>query len=816
MTSTDSLAPDPRSFGMLAPVVGRASDKLPSGLTRYLDITTSVSPSGFNPPTTNGTWSQDVSTNLQSPDHVEFKSESDSLMLITQSPLGRVTRTAVDAAGRSVKLTVKGLDDVEYAYDSHGHLIYTRQGKRGWSQFYDGSGRLSSIRDTLGRVTSFGYDAADRVTSEVLPDSQTVLFGYDANGNLASVKPPGRSAHTFDYTGVDLTSQYTPPDVGIGYRATAYSYNKDRQLTQVLRPDSLSVALSYVNGTDQLRAVSIPRGSVTYKYLASGAPDSVVSPDGEKLIFGYDGPLRLSETYRGPVIGRVERTYDPDFRPSVEMVDSSAAITITLRYNLDGLLAGAGVDSIVYRANDALPDSTSLAGFIATSKLDYDGAGDLANLHYGWKDGGSFLQSYARDGVGRITTLYEAIAGDTVSTLNYTYTTAGRLREVDRNGLVVERYDYDANGNRIAAIGPGGTADSASATYDGQDRLLRYGSTTYAYTKNGELKSKMSGTDTTTYTYDELGNLVRVVLPRPNMDRIDYLIDGRNRRVGRTVNGHWLKAWLYRDQLSPVAELDSTGAVSARYVYGSGTNSPDYIVKSGTTYRLVTDQLGSLRLVVDASSGTVAERIDYDAWGRVISDTNPGFVTLGYAGGIYDLDTRLSRFGARDYDASIGRWTCQDPAGFEDTYNVYTYVGDQPLGAIDPAGLHYTYSQSSGRLSHIDDDCGCNEETIGFAKSGHGAGLNNPAYNDSTNKGPISRGWYTIGPYGDHKTYEEPVHILRHSRRLTPRPGNPPNNKRKGFLMHPGAYSKGCILIDLPVLVKKANGTEDKDLEVVP
>jgi RHS repeat-associated protein len=205
---------------------------------------------------------------------------------------------------------------------------------------------------------------------------------------------------------------------------------------------------------------------------------------------------------------------------------------------------------------------------------------------------------------------------------------------------------------------------------------------------SGQLKSKTSGTDTTTYTYDELGNLVRVVLPRPNMDRIDYLIDGRNRRVGRTVNGHWLKAWLYGDQLSPVAELDSTGAVSARYVYGGRANAPDYMAKSGTTYRLVTDQLGSVRLVVNDSTGAVAERIDYDAWGRVISDTNPGFLTLGFASGIYDQDTKLVRFAARDYDAGVGRWLSKDPLGpAGGNPNVYLYVDSDPVNLTDRRGL---------------------------------------------------------------------------------------------------------------------------------
>ena len=130
-----------------------------------------------------------------------------------------------------------------------------------------------------------------------------------------------------------------------------------------------------------------------------------------------------------------------------------------------------------------------------------------------------------------------------------------------------------------------------------------------------------------------------------------------------------MQGWLYQDQLRPVAQLDGTGTnVVARFVYGSKANVPDYMVTSGGTYRILSDHLGSPRAVVDVSSGNPIETINFDEFGNetdTLAGTLPtGYVRIpfGFAGGLYDPDTGLVRFGARDYDASVGRWTGEGSA----------------------------------------------------------------------------------------------------------------------------------------------------------
>lgn len=295
--------------------------------------------------------------------------------------------------------------------------------------------------------------------------------------------------------------------------------------------------------------------------------------------------------------------------------------------------------------------------------------------------------------MGRIEEKTETIGGVT-ATWGYDYDPSGRLVGVIRDGSPHSTYTYDANDNRLTYDGPFG---AATATYDAQDRLLAYGDTSYTYTAAGELVSKSQGSATVSFDYDALGSLRGVTLSSGLA--LDYVVDGQTRRVGKKVGGTLVEGFLYRDQLNPVAELDGSGAVVARFVYGSKPHVPDYLVQGGATYRIVSDHLGSVRLVVDVATGAIAQRLDYDAFGRITLDTNPGFQPFGFAGGLYDPQTGLVRFGARDYDPEVGRWTAKDPIGFDGgDANLYSYVLADPVNFMDPRGLQVELCQRPNEI----------------------------------------------------------------------------------------------------------------------
>jgi RHS repeat-associated protein len=126
----------------------------------------------------------------------------------------------------------------------------------------------------------------------------------------------------------------------------------------------------------------------------------------------------------------------------------------------------------------------------------------------------------------------------------------------------------------------------------------------------------------------------------------------------------------------------------SEFVYASKISVPDYVRRGGTTYRVISDQLGSPRYAVNvANASDVPLTASYSAFG-VVTGAGLDWMPFGFAGGIYDPESGLVRFGARDYDPILGRWTAKDPITFRgDSANLFGYVVNDPVNLNDPTGL---------------------------------------------------------------------------------------------------------------------------------
>jgi len=653
-TTTDS--PDPR-FGMAAPFPGSITLS-GGGKTASVSSARSVTRDPSNPL---AVASLTETFALNGRQWTNTYAGSSRTMRMA-SPLGRTIMSVLDEKGRLSSTSLPAITEATFTYDTFGRLSGLQQGSRIVSLAYDNKHELISITDPLHRTVHFDYDMAGRVISQTLPDSRVIGFTYDAAGNLTSLTPPGRPNHLFTYTPADLMSTYTPPDVSDS-GVTLYSYNRDRQLTLIARPDGKTLSFAY-DSVGRLGTLTMSRGSFGFAYNSAGQVSGVTAPDGEELSYSYSGPLLTSVAWKGPITASVGFEYDNNFRLASETAVGSL---VTYSYDADSLLIKAGALTLSRDAQNGLLTGSTLG--VVSDSWTYNSFGEPAS----YSASSLFAQEYGRDDGGRITQKGETVMGET-HTYVYGYDAAGRLSSVTRDGANVSSYAYDSNSNRL----PG--------TYDALDRMLAYGGVTYTYTGNGELASKTDGSGTTTYNYDELGNLTQVSLPTGKV--IEYVIDGENRRVGKKIAGILVRQWLFGDALRIVAELDGTGAVISRFVYASRPNVPDYMIRSGVTYRIISDHLGSPRVIADSATGAVVQRMDFDEFGNVVADTNPGFTPFGFAGGLFDGDTNLVRFGERDYDPRAGKWTTRDPVLFAGRQtNLYAYVLADPINLRDPYGL---------------------------------------------------------------------------------------------------------------------------------
>jgi len=152
------------------------------------------------------------------------------------------------------------------------------------------------------------------------------------------------------------------------------------------------------------------------------------------------------------------------------------------------------------------------------------------------------------------------------------------------------------------------------------------------------------------------------------------------------VDGVVVEKYFWEYIIRLLATFDGNNNLKHSYEYTVG-NTPTSYYAGNQRYYILTDQLGSPRIVTDRA-GNVLREIEYDSYGNIIADSNPTHeLPFGFAGGLYDQHTGLIRFGFRDYDPETGRWTARDPIGFAggDT-NLYGYVLGDPVMGLDIDG----------------------------------------------------------------------------------------------------------------------------------
>ncbi|NOY93447.1 MAG: RHS repeat protein [Deltaproteobacteria bacterium] len=322
-----------------------------------------------------------------------------------------------------------------------------------------------------------------------------------------SITPLGTGDHVFSLDDHGLVSRHDPPALASGPVPSIYTRDDD------------GLGIGYDSGDVHV---------LTHRDAASGRPTDLVLAEGT-LTLGYDatsgklsdlsmpntagavathflrdGPLLLSESWSGGVVGMVTRGYDTLGRVSSVTVDATPAIT--LGRDRDGLLMSAGPLSFTRDAASGLPSTLSVGG-VSTS-FGFDGFGALTSRSTTWA-GGRFDVGVDYDRAGQAAGWREtgaAFARD----WSFDHDDAGRLTEVYEDGAATPtwHYAYDAAGHRIGWSTPEGSCVAPGCVdIDAQDRLLRQGAVSYGYDAAGRRTSRTDAAGTTMYGYGSLGHL---------------------------------------------------------------------------------------------------------------------------------------------------------------------------------------------------------------------------------------------------------------------------------------------------------------------
>ncbi|MFH2011587.1 MAG: RHS repeat-associated core domain-containing protein [Pseudomonadota bacterium] len=601
-------------------------------------------------------------------------SENDTLqsMKTLTSPMGRAITSYYDANNLlTTQSSIPGLFDTTYGYDTAGRLTSITTSTRNTTFSYNPQGFLASITDPESHTTNYTYDPVGRVTQIEAPNNYTLDFTYDLNGNMTILTNPSSINHGFGYNFVKLNSSYQTPISG-NYN---YIYDKDRRLIQTVFPSGKTIDNIYNN--IQLQQIQTPEGNIDFTYLCSTKVESITKGS-EAINYTYDGKLITSEIRTGTLNQTLQYTYNSDFNLDTF---TYAGQTINYAYDNDDLLTGAGTFTITRNALNGLPESVS-GGSLTLSRT-FSGYGEIDSQNF--TVSGSSLTSFnlTRDNRGKITNKTETVNGTTANYI-YTYDGMGRLLTVTKDSVLVEEYQYNANGTKTYEMNSLRGIAGRTLTYSNEDHLLTAGSSTYQYDVDGFLNTKTDGADVTTYTYSSRGELLSVTLPSGTVITYDH--DPTGRRIAKKVNGVITEKYLWRGLTRLLAVYDGSNNLIQRFNYADG-RMPASMTAVGATYYMTYDQVGSLRVVSD-SAGNVVKRLDYDSFGNIIGDSNPSYsIPFGFAGGLHDRDTNLVRFGYRDYGPDVGRWTAKDPILFAggDT-DLYGYCLNDPINYYDEDG----------------------------------------------------------------------------------------------------------------------------------
>jgi RHS repeat-associated protein len=552
---------------------------------------------------------------------------------------GIVTHGRIDASGQALA-----------AYDFKGNLLHsTRQLASDYTSIPDWSGQPAMDDELFEGSTR--YDALDRPIQSIAPRSSL------GRGRFNVIQPVFNEASLLDRVDVWLERE--------------------------AQPDGL---------LDANQETASPVGVSGIAYDAKGQRLRMDFKNGASTIYAYD-PLtfRLTDllTRRSGGSGKPlqDLHYTYDAVDNITHIEDDAQQTIHFR-NQRVDPSNDYVYDALYRLVQASGREHLGQGGSAIAHSHND-AGRVDILSTGANDGhamASYIERYVYDAVGNFLQMQHrgGSASNAGYTRSYDYlepslTESGNSNRLTRTTLnpaggsaQVESYLYDAHGNVVRMPHLGAGQPGPNMQWDYKDQLRQ---------------TDLGGGGTAHYVYDASGQRVRKVWEKgAGLTEERIYLGGFEifRRHRGAIGGD--SVTLERETLHVMDDRRRIALVETRtHDTAGGDDAPRQSIR----YQ-VDNHLGSACLELDAEAQVVSYE-EYAPYGsttyQAVRSQTETAKRYRFTGKERDEESGLYYHGARYYAPWLGRWTACDPAGMEESPNLYQYCFDNPVGFIDPDGL---------------------------------------------------------------------------------------------------------------------------------
>jgi RHS repeat-associated protein len=662
---------------------------------------------------------------------------ADSELTQEIDPLGRSQTTTLDGMGRPIGQTAFTGVQTAWTYNNLSEILTTTLGTgtlaetstntwdalgrktavqdaNGTTQMaFDLAGRMTSLADSDSNQTVWVRDNLGRVTSEQNP-SGTATFSYDTNSNLTKeVDRLGQERDfVFDNLNRETAEKWMSGSTVVNTIATAY--NADGEVTST--GDNYSNYAFAYNGQGKVTSVDnagtpgAPHVALASQYdtqgdrtslaaTLNGTPDFIISYTldalsrlreidqqgqsggnavAEKSIYlKLNGIGEITEIDRSNMVNAGPQQTTPGW--TLVSYDT----TTGLLDEVNNIAAGTSIDDLTY-THDTLGRISTFGSIDGTATYGYDHTSQIVSAAYTTAVGGHQPAnvSFTWDANGN-----NAATGNVVSANN----------EVTNDGTFT--YAFDADGNRTirTRISSDYAADyKTTYAWDYRNRLtdveffdnnnvltkhVHYVYSVYDDLIEEDIDSTGSG------SYDTIENFVLDVSPKLPVQVLSLsgTIDASapDDTVLETTNG----ALAYR--LLNAASLSGADVVAVEEAVNT-------LTAAGTDRWMLTNNQGTPTDIEDVNGVLIDHMVD-SLNGLPVYESNPAVHHLqGFTGGIADAITGLEKDGRRWHDPLSAVWISFDPAGFRaGDANLSRYVGNSPVGTIDPSGLGWLWGKDN-------------------------------------------------------------------------------------------------------------------------